>query len=78
MMTSDFNASDFNLIKDLSKEDIVEEIIRAQRANLMKKDLNELKKILIHARITTVHNRLVDEADLDEEPGGEHITFYGG
>jgi len=63
----------FEIIRDMSKEDMVNEILEGYRANLSELDEQELRKRIIFTRVQSYERRLIAEADLtppEEPPGG--------
>jgi hypothetical protein len=61
----------FKIIRDMTKEEIIEELVASQRVIMEAQTLDCLKQHLIHFRTVAVQKRLCEEADL--EP-----TVFGG
>lgn len=62
----------FEIIRDMSKEDMVNEIVEAYRESLSELDEQDLRKRVIFTRVQSYERRLINEADLTppEEPQG--------
>jgi len=61
-----FNASDFKLIKEMTKEEILDEICKGQRDQLQMMEIEQLKSVLIDYRIGLFRKRLIGESGFDE------------
>jgi hypothetical protein len=66
----------FKLIKEMTQEEMIEELLASQRRMMEKMKINELKKYIIHDRQCQVTKRLVEEADLEDSSSG--ITGFLG
>jgi len=62
-------------IKDMSKEELVDEIVADWRTKLIEEDITNLKKNVIGGRVESLQKRLLKEAGLKIEPG--HWPFSG-
>lgn len=63
----------FAIIRDMSKEDMINEILEAYREGLSELDEQELRKRVIFTRVQSYERRLINESDLRQEeppPGG--------
>ena len=60
----------FKLIKEMTQEEMIEELLASQRRMMEGMSLNDLKKYIIHDRQCQVTKRLVEEADLEDSPFG--------
>lgn len=63
----------FEIIRDMSKEDMITEIVEAYRVSLSELDEQDLRKRIIFTRVQGYERRLINEADLtppEEPPGG--------
>lgn len=63
----------FEIIRDMSREDMVNEILEGYRQNLSELDEQELRKRIIFTRVQNYERRLIAESDLtppEEPPGG--------
>lgn len=60
-------ASDFKLIKDLTREEMIDEICKSQREQfgLMKTD--QLRSVVIDSRMGIFRKRMIAEAGFDED-----------
>lgn len=67
MSDDDYNDLLRKSIKDMTKEELVEEIVIDWRSKLMKEDTIELKKNVITLRTAALQNRLLKEAGLKLE-----------
>lgn len=56
----------FKLIKDMSREELIEEIAGIQREQLEKMEHDQLKAIIIDFRAGSFRHRLIDEAGFSE------------
>lgn len=74
-MMSDFDLSGIRLIGEMSKDDIIEELTTAWRKDLSKKDITELKQMIIAVRIQRIQDRMIEEAGLVKHTGflGTHF-----
>lgn len=52
-------------IREMSKEDMVKEIVDLQRVLLLTMDQNSLRQQLVHFRATIHHNKILAESGLD-------------
>lgn len=69
-MTNDnFDLSGIRLIGEMSKDDIIEELISQWRKDLTEKDMMELKKMVIAVRMHHIQDRMIKEAGLKQTPG---------
>jgi hypothetical protein len=66
----------FKLIKEMTQEEMIEELLASQRRMMGAMSVNDLKKYIIHDRQCQVTKRLVEEADLDDASSG--ITGFLG
>jgi len=67
----------FKLIREMSKEELIEEILAAQKEHYIKQDIDALKQAVITIRTHQVQHRLIEEADL-EPPRGFFSRVFGG
>ena len=67
----------FKLIREMTKEELVEEIITAQRDYYTKQEVDALKQAVITVRTHQVQHRLIEEADLEPPKGFFHRVFGG-
>lgn len=58
------------LIGEMSRQDLIEEIILAQRGNLATCTADQLKHFVVQLRMHNYHKRLMTEAGIDDEPRG--------
>lgn len=58
------------IINEMSREELVEEILATQRTYLMEKHSDELKVIIIGYRLQAARERLEAEAQFENPPGG--------
>lgn len=68
-MTSEFNfpnASDFKLIKDLSREEMIDEIAKGQREQFEQMETNQLRSVLIDYRLGAFRKKMIMEAGFDD------------
>lgn len=61
-----------NFINEMTREDLVHEILAAQRVKLLVADITELKVAVINLRVEATRDALVKEAGLKTEGG-----FFG-
>lgn len=54
----------FKIIRDMTKEEIIEELVASQRIIMEAQTMDCLKQHLIHFRVVAVQKRLCEEADL--------------
>ncbi|HEY6022097.1 MAG TPA: hypothetical protein VIY48_20185 [Candidatus Paceibacterota bacterium] len=59
----------FKIIGEMSKEDLIEEILAAQRAKLTATDVSALKVAVINHRVEATRDALVVEAGLTVQSG---------
>lgn len=59
----------FKIIREMTKEEMIEELLQAQREHLEKLGENELKQYIISVRTHQTQHRLMEEADLDQPRG---------
>ena len=71
----DLDPIQFKMIKDMTTEEIVDELISGFRAELMTRDSRNLRELLVRNRVGIYKDRTLREAGLREEPGG---FFLGG
>jgi hypothetical protein len=73
-MIEDFVAG-LSLIREMSKEDIIEELIEAQRTHMNTREMSDLKAELIQFRLAVIRKRMIAEAGMTEHPGflGTHL-----
>lgn len=66
----------FKIIKEMSKEELIDEILAGQRKELEEKELLELKSIVIEFRVLHTREALTKEAGLKRQDGpfGSSIT----
>lgn len=60
-------AMGLKIIREMSKEEIIDELLASQREVMERTELDHLKRHLIQFRVAQVQQRLAEEADL--EPG---------
>jgi len=65
----------FKLIREMTQEEMIEELLAGQKALMAEMDMDTLKKYIIHYRQGQVTKRLVEEADLS--PEAYPIGFLG-
>jgi hypothetical protein len=56
-------------IGEMTKEDIVKELMAAQQTHMETHSLSHLKAELIQLRLAIIRQRMIKEAGLKEEPG---------
>lgn len=66
----------FKLIREMTKEEMIEESLASQRRMMTDMSNDVLKRYIIHDRQCQVTKRLVEEADLDDASTG--ITGFLG
>lgn len=59
----------FKIIREMTKEEMIAELLQAQREHLERLSENELKQYIISVRTHQVQHRLMEEADLDQPRG---------
>lgn len=59
----------FKIIREMTKEEMVEELLAGQRVAMNKADLDTLKGYVIQARLHQTHERLMEEADIERPQG---------
>lgn len=59
----------FKIIREMTKEEMIEELLQAQREHLEKLGENELKQYIISVRTHQTQHRLMEEADLEQPRG---------
>lgn len=67
----------YKIIREMSKEELVEEILNHYRSHLMDHDTTDLKKTVIANRVEAVQNRLLTEAGLKIEKNEGRWPFRG-
>lgn len=60
----------FNLIKDMTKEELIEEIIHHHQREYAKHEVHDLRHAVIQIRLINFKERLTNEADLQCD--GQH------
>ena len=68
----------FEIIRDMSREDLIEEILKNAQKLLVKTPTNDLKLNVIHIRMQRIHESFVEEADLDDPPPSILGQLFGG
>lgn len=69
-MTDDFDnitASGFKLIKDMTTEELLDEICQGQRDQLKQMKIEQLRSVLIDYRLGIYRKRLISEAGFDNQ-----------
>lgn len=64
-----FTVYGFALIGDMSKEELIGELVSQWRKDLSEKDMIELKKMVIAVRMHHIQDRMIQEAGLKQTPG---------
>lgn len=59
----------FNIIGEMTKEELIEEILANQRETLESHDIGNLKGLVVNMRLESVKQRLIEEAGLKVTPG---------
>lgn len=59
----------YKLIREMSKEELIAELIDTTREHLEKHDISDLKAQVINGRMASVHERMLREAGLKQERG---------
>lgn len=54
----------FKVIGEMSRDDLIEELLAHQRESAIKQTTDDLKKLIISMRMHDVHRRLITEARL--------------
>ncbi len=74
-MTEDF-VTGLKIIREMSKEEIIDELMEAQRVAMIKRELGDLKAELISYRLAVVRKRMIEEAGMEEHQGawGSHLS----
>jgi len=67
----------FKLIREMTKEEMIEELLAGQKEMMVLMDEDNLKRYIIHHRHTQVMKRLVEEADLQESTGITGFLGWG-
>lgn len=68
----------FKVISEMTKEEMIEELLIEISAQLHSMDTNQLKKHVIRDRVSHVQNRLIAEAQLDnDEPPSLFDQIFG-
>jgi hypothetical protein len=62
------------LIREMSKEDIINELLEAQRLRMVQRKIGDLKNDLVQLRLAFIQKRMYDEAGL-ELHGGAFGTY---
>lgn len=57
-----------NIIKDMSREEIVDELLDHQRSGFMKMEIDNLKHMLVMMRTDEYRARLHKEAGIEPQP----------
>ena len=60
-----------NFIKDMSREDLIEEVVTASRENMSKMDDRTLRRYVMETRIDAYRKRLFQEAGFTFDVDGE-------
>ena len=68
----------FKLIREMTKEEMIEELLASQKRLMEAMELDTLKRYIIHDRQCQVTKRLVEEADLEEAPWPTGLIGWGG
>lgn len=68
----------FKIIREMTKEELIEEILIAQREHLEKQEINDLKQAVITVRTHQTQHRLMEEADLEQPRGFLGMLGMGG
>lgn len=63
------NASDFKLIKDMTKEELIKELTDEFMLELDRHTETELKAMVMHSRLNNMKKKLLKEAGFKEETG---------
>jgi len=58
----------FKVIREMTKEEMIEELLAGQREIMVMMEMDNLKRYIIHYRQSQVTKRLIEEADLQEAP----------
>lgn len=58
------------IISEMNRNDLIEEIVLAQRTNLAGCDVEQLRRFVVQLRMHAYHKRLMAEAGVDDEPRG--------
>lgn len=80
-MTDDnLDATSFKIIKEMSKEDMVSEIVSDYTNDLMKESIEELRHRIVHLRRSNYTDRLMREAGFnpDDPPCNGGYRIFGG
>jgi hypothetical protein len=67
----------FKLIKEMTKEELIEELLAGQKEVMEAMEVDNLKRYVIHHRQTQVTKRLIEEADLEEAPWPTGLIGWG-
>lgn len=81
MNDDSLDATSFKIIKEMSTEELMEEIVRDYRGELFKETLEDLRHRIVHIRRAKLTDRLMREAGFDpEDPPCEQRGFriFGG
>ena len=81
--TDNLDATSFKIIREMSKQDMIDEIIADFTNDLNRKDEEDLRHHIVHLRRANYTDRLMREAGFNpEDPpcnnGGHGITIFGG
>lgn len=66
----ELNADQFKFIKDMSTEEVIDEIVLAIRRELKSRTSKDLREMLVRTRVNIYKGRTLKEAGLKEEAGG--------
>lgn len=65
------------IISEMQRSEMIDEIIEHQRDKLSEMDDNDLKKLVIQLRTSAVYQRLIKEAHLAPEPPSWLSGIFG-
>ena len=68
----------FKIIREMTKEELIEEILIAQKEHLERQEINDLKQAVITVRTHQTQHRLMEEADLEQPRGFLGMLGMGG
>jgi len=67
----------FKVIREMTKEEMIEELLAGQKEMMVTMELDSLKRYIIHYRQSQVTKRLVEEADLQDTPWPSGLLGMG-
>lgn len=80
-MTDDnLDATSFKIIKEMSKEDMISEIVSDYTSELLKESIDDLRHRIVHLRRSNYTDRLMREAGFnpDDPPCNSGYRIFGG